>query len=214
MFPNWLRSLALFFKHAALFLLAITLVIALCLLYRSVNFGPAFDAIVFDSATNKPIEGAYIVSSWPTKEGYFVGINAGHVQFQDAKTNADGRFHIDAWGPKLFVDPSVVTETPHLVVMKQGYQILVVNGSTVSAMNEFYGSAIQRGSKPYLRFNLYPLGNSMSDRHNLSMALYAMSINSNHQFCRDVVVRNFMSYLGNEKLFSTSEFFKDCMSFL
>ena len=213
MFPSWLRSLALFFKNAALLVLAITLVIALCLLYRSVNFGPAFDAVVFDSATNKPIEDAYIVSSWPTTEGFFVGINAGHVQFQDAKTNANGRFHIDAWGPKLFVDPSVVTETPHVVVMKKGYQVLVVNGSTLSAMNEFYGSATQRGSKPYLRFNLDPLGNSMLDQHSLSMALYSMSIESNRQFCGDVVVRNFMSYVDNEKLFPTSEFFKDCMGF-
>jgi hypothetical protein len=212
MFPNWLRSLALFFKHAALSVLAITLFIALCLLYRSVNFGPAFDAVVFDSATNKPIEGAYIVSSWPTKKGFFVGINAGHVQFQEAKTKADGRFHIEAWGPKLFVDPSVATETPHLVVMKPGYQVLTINGARLNDINEFYGSAIQRGSKPFIRFNLDVLKDPAIDQDKLSYALSSMSLKYSDPVCKDPAVKNFVKYLVAERL-RPEGWFKDCLNF-
>jgi hypothetical protein len=211
MFPSWLRSLALLFKHTVLCVLAITLFIAVCLLYRSVTFGPAFDAVVFDKATNKPIEGAYIVSSWPTKEGFFVGINAGHVQFQDAKTNTNGRFHIDAWGPKLFVDPSVVTETPYLVVMKPGYQVLTIAGDRLNEINEFYGVGGGDGSKPTIRFNLDLFKDPLIDQDKLSFALYSMKLNSSHPVCKEQVAKKFVKYLIAEYL-RPDRLFDECIN--
>jgi hypothetical protein len=184
--------------------------IALFIFFKMPAFR-AFDAVVFDKATNKPIEDAYVVGSWPITKGLIFSISAGHVQFQETKTDANGRFHLPGLGFKLFLNPGIATQTPHLVVMKKGYQVLIVNGGNLVDKEEFFGVTLPDETRPTIRFNLDVLSDPILDLNNLQSALLHMKLDF-FDTCRYKVVSNFINYLVTEN-FQPQSRLEECTNF-
>ena len=81
--------------------------------------GKEIRATVVDHETERPLEGAVVVALWRLRGQSGSGPSF-HVG--EAATDADGRFAMPPWGPKLRPPLSHAdTQTPYLVVFKSGY---------------------------------------------------------------------------------------------
>src|SRR5947209_3399798 len=81
-----------------------TLLIALCILvltgcYQIYSAEP-ITATVVDADTKEPLEGVVVVAHWEMKGGLEGGNVEGEVMIMEAVTDAQGKFHFPAWGPK------------------------------------------------------------------------------------------------------------------
>jgi hypothetical protein len=79
---------------------------------------------VVETETGQPVEGAVVVASWllsPTMWGHEQYHKRLHIV--ETVTDAEGRFVIPAWGPKLLPPLTELDETnPRLVVFKSSYK--------------------------------------------------------------------------------------------
>jgi hypothetical protein len=108
-------------RHTLAFLLAGMLPVVLggCVRLYSAE---RVEATVSDSATGLPLAGVVVVAHWQTETHTLGGrIPGAQVQIAETITDAMGRLHIPAWGPKLVVRGVIEEKSPQLLLFKQGY---------------------------------------------------------------------------------------------
>jgi hypothetical protein len=83
----------------------------------------AIDAIVVDFETKEPLADAQVLALWIAQGGFNYGSTVAFVQVLETKTDATGRFHLDAWGPRTITRGKVRLQAPILLVFKHGYDL-------------------------------------------------------------------------------------------
>lgn len=77
---------------------------------------------------NKPVEGAIVMASWRL-HGSFKESSFSTLMLQEAKTDSDGRFKIDGWGPIFSAHGYMNKRDPILYVIGDGYFPEIVNAN-------------------------------------------------------------------------------------
>lgn len=133
------------------------------------------EGLVFDEMTKRPVAGALVVSSWPTRfsESFspLAGLPGSHVEIHETLTDVNGRFHIDGW---ISISHRGVQKLePQIVVLKQDYRALIVQGAPVKEITQFYGNSsapssdktIQLALKKFKQEVLDPTQPTLSERY-------------------------------------------------
>jgi len=98
----------------------------------------AINARVVDAGTAMPLEGVHVVVEWSLVDGS--GGKTGSLELREAVTDQNGRFQVDAWGPRTVSEDylpgnrpgtRIPPEDPHFTLFKSGYQVLAL-GETAS----------------------------------------------------------------------------------
>lgn len=81
-------------------------------------------ATVVDAETKEPLQGVIVVAHWQLVQGGFLdsSIPAGELMVMEAITDADGKFHFPAWGPKYVFMGRMKYFDPELILFKPGYE--------------------------------------------------------------------------------------------
>jgi hypothetical protein len=93
-------------------------------------YGAPIEALVVDSETGAPIEGALVLALWKYKWGSFVGtVGDGHLVVMETTSDKNGRFAFPAWGPERLpsakLDRSAYIDDyadPDIAIFKPGYK--------------------------------------------------------------------------------------------
>lgn len=113
-------------------------------------------ATVVDAASGEPIPGANVVATWELRWMPLTLTESGGKALlaqSEGVTDAQGRFHIPAWGPKGYppnapgragMDPM----QPRIMIFKSGYQLRYVSNAFAPGFLEdpFYRGASERSS--------------------------------------------------------------------
>jgi hypothetical protein len=83
----------------------------------------AIEATVVDSETKEPLADAQILALWIAQGGFNYGSTVAFVQVLETKTDATGRFHLEAWGPRTIIRGRVRLQAPILLLFKRGYDL-------------------------------------------------------------------------------------------
>ena len=100
-----------------------------CLSACSANYSAApVTGQVVDAETGKPVAGVNVVAHWQFEGGMEGGTPIGAVMVMEAETDANGRYHFPAWGPKQFRKPfgvyanaRIKGAAPELIFFKSAY---------------------------------------------------------------------------------------------
>lgn len=84
----------------------------------------AIEGWVVDGETGKPLEGVVVVAHWQLKGGFEGGTPIRELQILETATDASGRYHFPAWGPKFALSGSLKSESPEVLMFKSGYRFL------------------------------------------------------------------------------------------
>ncbi|MFO1313736.1 MAG: carboxypeptidase-like regulatory domain-containing protein [Burkholderiales bacterium] len=80
-------------------------------------------AWVVDADAGKPIEGANVLAMWEMKYG-LENHGTNYAMVLEAVTDAEGRFALPGWGPRLVLKPGAVTNAaPVLTIFLPGYRV-------------------------------------------------------------------------------------------
>jgi len=113
--------------------------------------GPEWSARVVDTETGAPIEGAIVVVRWELER--YSGRFAGWLFITEAVTDADGMFHLPAWGPVKApsvsgMETRMSPNLPQLDIFKPGYMLVKTSCcSDSSYLNSYWNY----GSGPSIR---------------------------------------------------------------
>jgi hypothetical protein len=212
---NYFSGKSLLYKISILLLLAI-LVIAV-LWTTCWGRGP-LDGVIVDRVTSKPISGALIIVSWPTIQGNLLAsIPSGHVHFRESFTNEQGAFHAVGWWPIFFCsEQAVLRDRPQIIVIKEGYQILVVRHTLEDQINEVCGDTPTQQTTQRLRIGLKltrPIDNSIqiSDSNALVSAFGEMGMYRDKLHdCWWKSVPNLVKYLAKHGSLISEEEMRRC----
>jgi hypothetical protein len=88
--------------------------------------GPEWSARVVDTETGAPIEGAIVVVRWELER--YSGRFAGWLFITEAVTDADGMFHLPAWGPIKApsvsgIETRMSPNVPEIAIFQPGYSV-------------------------------------------------------------------------------------------
>lgn len=121
-------------------LLAALLPLQACGMYYSAE---PITAHVVDAETGKPLEGVIVVAHWQLEGGLEGGNRLGQMMVMETVTDAQGRFHFAAWGPKtvplgLLANPITANARlkdmdPQLLLFKRDYSPLVLRNERTMA---------------------------------------------------------------------------------
>jgi hypothetical protein len=116
---------------------------------------------VVDETTGKPLAGAAVVANWRATGPGFDQRDAGHVATFETKSDDQGKFHIDSWGPSWHWFGKVDKVKAAVFIFKSGYQ-----GQTVakeSAGNAGYLAIVGIAPDPGV-VKLKPVSGSQRER--------------------------------------------------
>ena len=84
----------------------------------------SLSASVTDLRTGGPIEGAVVVVVWKLRQPLMHGTDHQTLHVAHATTDSNGRFHIEAWGPKYAgVFWTMPAFSPEAYILKSGYTV-------------------------------------------------------------------------------------------
>jgi hypothetical protein len=92
----------------------------------------SIEGLLVDAATGKPLEGVVVVAHWQLR-GAFEGAASGQLQISETTTDADGRYRIPSWGPKLALKGTLGGAAPTIIFFKPGYNYREVSNEPTSA---------------------------------------------------------------------------------
>jgi hypothetical protein len=99
----------------------------------------AIEGWVTDAETGKPIEGVIVVAHWQIKGGLEGGTPINELKILETVTDQSGRYFFPAWGPKFSflsgIFGSLLSESPEILMFKQGYKYLGVMNYTYRDRN-------------------------------------------------------------------------------
>jgi hypothetical protein len=87
-------------------------------------------ATVVDADTKQPLKDVIVVAHWQlVGGGSFVdsSVPVGELMVMEAVTNAEGKFHFPAWGPKYDFMGRMHNDDPQLIIFKPGYEFQVLS---------------------------------------------------------------------------------------
>jgi hypothetical protein len=76
---------------------------------------------VVDAETGRPLAGVVVVARWPKYGGLLHPTTLGYFALQEAVSDADGRYAIPGWGPRLRGRGTPERDRPRLWFFKAGY---------------------------------------------------------------------------------------------
>jgi len=82
----------------------------------------AIEGRVVDAETGKPMEGVVVVAHWQLKGGLEGGTALQELKIFESVTDQNGRYSFPAWGPKFAVMGTLQSESPEILMFKQGYK--------------------------------------------------------------------------------------------
>lgn len=85
-------------------------------------WGAPIEGRVVDADSSEPLEGVAIAAVWETYGGLEGGVPQCPVAMDDAVTDAQGRYRIEGWGPRL-PGGSIDISAPTLYYFKDGYHL-------------------------------------------------------------------------------------------
>lgn len=89
----------------------------------------ALSASVIDAETAEPISDAVVIAYWKLeKPRFFHGHDYKILERIETKTDRNGKFSLEAWGPK-FVIPSwrMSGDSPYVYILKSGYKLEIIS---------------------------------------------------------------------------------------
>ncbi len=92
---------------------------------------PVYGKVV-DSTTARPIAGAIVIGLYELSAPYSMegGIIASHMHVEEVITDAEGNYHLAAWGPKpRYGDVYLINDGPIILIYKNGYELYTNNTS-------------------------------------------------------------------------------------
>ncbi len=95
----------------------------------------AIEGWVVDSETGKPTEGVIVVAHWQLKGGFEGGNPVGELKILEAVTDKNGRYSFPAWGPRFALMGHLKSESPEILMFKQGYKFRYLNNNWYSGMD-------------------------------------------------------------------------------
>ncbi len=110
--------------------------ICLCLLpslaacadrYPPTYSAEAITATVIDAETKKPLPGVIVTANWQLLGGMEGNYPVGQLEVLETVTDANGRFHFPAWGPKQRIKGYLREDDPQLLLFKPGYEYRRLN---------------------------------------------------------------------------------------
>ena len=123
-------------KSTALFVaLGVALLLLALSAYAFIYRAEAIEGWVGDSETGKPIEGVIVVAHWQLKGGFEGGNPVGELKILEAITDQNGRYSFPAWGLKFALMGHLRSESPEILMFKQGYKFRYLNNSWYSGMD-------------------------------------------------------------------------------
>ncbi|MFN8545335.1 MAG: carboxypeptidase-like regulatory domain-containing protein [Candidatus Binatia bacterium] len=167
------RRWALFGAGMALFLLLLFNPFLLVYGVHGLTYPPfyraaAIDGRVVDDRTGDGLGGAIVVGGWKIDRPY-----AGPVWFHlsETVTDATGRYHLPAWGPKLRwrVWLLMPGSAPELIAYKRGYAPTTVFNRTSSYTRSPYRTSDWNGKA----IRVQPLGQALADADVEKIASFA-----------------------------------------
>lgn len=92
-------------------------------------------ATIVDAETKQPLKDVIVVAHWQLVEGGFLdsSVPAGELMVMEAVTDAEGKFHFPAWGPKYDFMGRMKTDDPQLIIFKPGYKFRVLTNEWISS---------------------------------------------------------------------------------
>ena len=83
-----------------------------------IYFAREITAKIVDEDTGQPIEGAVVVAEWVL----YAGGHGGRINTIETQTNADGVYHMAAWGPRIRTPwARLINRDPTMTFFKGGY---------------------------------------------------------------------------------------------
>lgn len=77
---------------------------------------------VVDEGTGKPIEGVVVTAHWQLDGGPEGGSAVGQLQILESVTDANGRYFLPGWGPRVAWRGSLGIRSPRILLFKPGYR--------------------------------------------------------------------------------------------
>lgn len=124
--PGAYQRRAARFAQALLLAAAMTTTLTACSHTYSAD---AISARIVDADTGAPVQGVNVVASWTYGGGEWLDTSTHAVMVLEAVTDADGRFTIPAWGPKLS-SRRLSAGQPAFWIFKSGYDLGVAFSRT------------------------------------------------------------------------------------
>ena len=104
-------------------IIAGVLALLIVLLVPLVWFSPAFSARVVDASSGHPVDGARVTISWELSDALF-DYPLRRLATVKVVTDADGRFHVRAWGPRFHFGWAMVSgNQPVIKVAHPDYEL-------------------------------------------------------------------------------------------
>lgn len=85
-------------------------------------YAEAIEAKVIDAQTGKPVQGAIVTANWQLEGGVDSGIPRAQLEILETVTDANGKFTVPAWGPRLAFRGHASFKWPQILVFKSGYK--------------------------------------------------------------------------------------------
>src|SRR5882762_1362276 len=82
---------------------------------------------VADAEMGRPLEGVIVVAHWQLQGGFEGGTPIKELQISEAVTDPDGRYSFPGWGLKFALSGHLRSESPAIILFKQGYQFRRLN---------------------------------------------------------------------------------------
>jgi hypothetical protein len=82
----------------------------------------AIEGWVVDAESGKPLEGVIVVAHWQLQGGFEGGTPVNELNILEATTDQNGRYSFPAWGPKFALMGKLRSESPEILMYKQGYK--------------------------------------------------------------------------------------------
>lgn len=95
----------------------------------------AITATVIDAETKKPMEGVIVTANWQLLGGMEGNYPVGQQEVLETVTDANGRFHFPAWGPKKRPKGYLREDDPQLLLFKPGYEYKRLANAVSSKIN-------------------------------------------------------------------------------
>ncbi len=95
----------------------------------------AISATVIDADTRKPLAGVVVTANWQLLGGMEGNYPVGQLEVLETVTDANGRFHFPAWGPKKRIKGYLREDDPQLLLFKPGYEYRRLANEVSSRIN-------------------------------------------------------------------------------
>ena len=95
----------------------------------------AITATVIDADTRKPLAGVVVTANWQLLGGMEGNYPVGQLEVLETVTDANGRFHFPAWGPKKRPKGYLREDDPQLLLFKPGYEYRRLANEVSSRIN-------------------------------------------------------------------------------